>query len=73
MPSIRVRSTPVMRWSSRPKSNCGAWLPAAPSWPRFRWKRGRGVLRGLRRLGPLVGEALQVPFQRLIAFGNPLG
>src|SRR2546423_9594429 len=28
MPSIRVRSTPLMRDSSQPRSNCGAWLPA---------------------------------------------
>jgi hypothetical protein len=28
MPSICVRSTPVMRWSSCPKSNWGVWLPA---------------------------------------------
>ena len=59
MPAIRARSTPLMRCSSRPTSNCGAWLPA------FRRRLGpeRCPLRGVVGDGSpsLAGSATLSP------------
>src|SRR5262249_47559660 len=76
MPSIRVRSTPLMRCSSRPKSNCGAWLPAyrrrsGPARP-SRGQGGGWLLPRSGRVGAPVGEAFQVILERLIAFRDAL-
>ncbi len=65
-----------MQWSSWPKSNCGAWLPAfrrrlgPERRPLSRCRWGWRAIGG--RVGRLVGEALHVLFERLIAFGDPL-